>query len=421
MRRFSLPFLWVFSSPFAVASWLSVAALGYAETPENAIWDLKKLSEAPAYHWVDQQSPVHALSYTGEPFKGKPTQVFAYFATPETVKGSSQPPSGKLPGIVLIHGGGGTAFKVWAELWAKRGYVAIAMDLAGMRPDEKDNKVRTRWLDGGPDQSHIAKFDTIRTEDRSDDWPYHAVSNAILAHSLIRSLPYVDADRTAVTGISWGGYTTCIVASVDNRFKAAVPIYGCGFLQEHSSWLGEFLKLGPELTAKWVKEYDPGSHLPRCSVPIFFVNGTNDAHYWLNSYMKSFNVVTQAPKNIRIEVKMPHGHEVGWKPLEIGLFIDSKLGVNGENPLPVIKDLPSVASEKATARVQHQTALTKAAFVYAQPGGDVNKREWTTVPAEIKGDDLSASAPPAGTDMYFFTVTDERGAMVSSPLWEEKR
>ena len=27
---------------------------------------------------------------------------------------------------------------------------------------------------------------------------------------------------TAVTGISWGGYTTCLVASLDDRFKAAV-------------------------------------------------------------------------------------------------------------------------------------------------------------------------------------------------------
>jgi dienelactone hydrolase len=35
------------------------------------------------------------------------------------------------PGIVLVHGGGGAAFAKWAELWAKRGYAGIAMDLAG--------------------------------------------------------------------------------------------------------------------------------------------------------------------------------------------------------------------------------------------------------------------------------------------------
>lgn len=32
-------------------------------------------------------------------------------------------------------------------------------------------------------------------------------------------------------------YMTCIAAGLDNRFKAAVPVYGCGFLHENSVWL----------------------------------------------------------------------------------------------------------------------------------------------------------------------------------------
>jgi len=51
----------------------------------------------------------------------------------------------------------------------------------------------------------------------------------------LRSFPDVLPDRTAVTGICWGGYTTCLVASLDDRLKAAVPIYGCGFLYEGES------------------------------------------------------------------------------------------------------------------------------------------------------------------------------------------
>lgn len=42
----------------------------------------------------------------------------------------------------------------------------------------------------------------------------------------------VDADKTCLTGISWGGYLTCIVAALDNRFKAAAPVYGCGYMDE---------------------------------------------------------------------------------------------------------------------------------------------------------------------------------------------
>ena len=55
------------------------------------------------------------------------------------------------------------------------------------------------------------------------------------------------------TGISWGGYLTCIVAGLDNRFKAAVPVYGCGFLHENSAWLNEFEKMSAANKAKWIQ------------------------------------------------------------------------------------------------------------------------------------------------------------------------
>ena len=82
--------------------------------------------------------------------------------------------------------------------------------------------------DGGPNQGDDEKFGSI-DKPPTEQWSYHAVAAAIRGHSLIRSFPEVDAQRTAVTGISWGGYLTCIVAGLDSRFKAAVPVYGCGF------------------------------------------------------------------------------------------------------------------------------------------------------------------------------------------------
>jgi PhoPQ-activated pathogenicity-related protein len=151
------------------------------------------------------------------------------------------------------------------------------------------------------------------------------------AHTLLRSFPEVDAEHTAVTGISWGGYTTCLVASLDDRFKAAVPVYGCGFLHEGESVQKPSIDNLGDHRAKWVREYDPGSLLPRCKVPAFFVNGTNDIHYVLDSHMKSHAVV-RGEKQVRIQVNMAHGHPPGWAPEEIGLFIDSKC--RGGKPLP---------------------------------------------------------------------------------------
>jgi dienelactone hydrolase len=111
----------------------------------------------------------------------------------------------------LVHGGGGTAFREWAELWARRGYAAIAMDLAGSRPVEGANahaaENRTRLPQGGPGQGDEEKFGSI-DKPPTEQWPYHAVASVIKAHSLIRSFDHVDREKTAVTGISWGGYLT---------------------------------------------------------------------------------------------------------------------------------------------------------------------------------------------------------------------
>ena len=141
-------------------------------------------------------------------------------------------PSGKkVPGIVLVHGGGGTAFSEWAEIWAKRGYAAIAMDLAGRGAERK------RLEDGGPDQTAADKFGAIDGP-LTDQWTYHAVANVILAHSLLRRFDEVDVDRTALTGISWGGYLTCIVAGLDQRFQ--VVDLGFSLLDHRGKLLAEF-------------------------------------------------------------------------------------------------------------------------------------------------------------------------------------
>ena len=284
-------------------------------------WNLTELKKTPSMRWLSQDGPIHSLVYSGEKFQGRDTEVFAFYASPATL-GEARAES-KFPGVVLIHGGGGTAFAEWTWLWAKRGYAAIAMDLSGSQPmapiyDAQGKPVanqatkadtRTRLTNGGPNHGHPEKFDSIGGE-VSDDWPYHAAASVIRAHSLLRSFPEVLADRTAVTGISWGGYTTCLVASLDDRFRAAVPVYGCGFLHEGESVQKPAIdKLG-DRRQNWIDAYDPSSLLARCRVPILWVNGTNDIHYPLDSYQKSFDRVA-GKKQMRIEVAMRHGHPPG--------------------------------------------------------------------------------------------------------------
>lgn len=383
-------------------------------------WNLDQLFEAPQMRWEDRSGPVHSLIYQGEPVKGADTEVFAFYASPSTLDPSAK---GPFPGVVLIHGGGGTAFPEWAWLWAQRGYAAIAMDLSGRRPmppqldangvpTANQKGSRTKLAKGGLDHTHVEKFDCILTADTSDDWPYHAAASVIRAHSLLRSFEEVDAERTAVTGISWGGYTTCLVASLDSRFKAAVPVYGCGFLHEGESVQKPSIdKLGDH-RADWVREYDPGSLLPHCRVPILFVNGTNDIHYVLDSYQKSFDAVPDdTQKQMRIEVKMRHGHQPGWAPEEIGFFIDSKC--RDGKPLPV-PALPTIKGDTVTLNCTSAVPLKSAQLHYTTDGGLRSKREWKSLDAIIDGKTITAPAPPAAANTWFLAVTDERDAMVST-------
>ena len=124
-------------------------------------------------------------------------------------------------------------------------------------------------------------------EPLADQWPYHAVADVILAHSFLRSLPEVDADRIGVTGISWGGYLTCIVSGLDDRFKFAVPVYGCGFLGDNSVWVPQLKTMGAKgksLAGIW----DPSHFLPNGQMPKLWVTGTNDFAYPMDSLRKSY-------------------------------------------------------------------------------------------------------------------------------------
>ena len=410
--------------PILLLSWFTVALSAFADDTNAAPWNVTEWKKAPAMRWVDQGGPVHSLFYTGENYKGRATEVFAFYASPATLGKADG--AKKFPAVVLIHGGGGTAFAEWTWLWAQRGYAAIAMDLGGSRPispeydpntgtpvlnQTADKKTRTRLPNGGPDHGHAEKFDSI-AGDTSDQWPFHAAAAVIRAHSLLRSFPEVDAGRTAVTGISWGGYTTCLVASLDDRFKAAVPVYGCGFLFEGESVQKPSIdKLG-DLRQRWIGKYDPSSVLPRCRVPILFVNGTNDVHYPLDSYQKSFDRVPGA-KQMRIEVNMRHGHPPGWAPKEIGIFIDSQC--IGGKPLP-IPGKPVIEGEKIRLTVTAAAALKSATLHYTDDDGLRSKRTWKEIPAAISGDTITATRPPAEANTWFISMTDERDAMVTTDV-----
>jgi dienelactone hydrolase len=380
---------------------LSIFVLSvHSARAQSGPWNLDDLRKPPKVEWLDKDGTLRRLLYESEPYKGKPTRVFAYYAEPEKI-------DKKLPAMVLVHGGGGTAFAEWAQLWAKRGYIAIAMDLAG------HGEGRKRLPDGGPNQDDPSRFGQ---HDVKDMWSYHAVAAVVRGHSLLRSLPNVDADRVGITGISWGGYLTCMVAGLDDRFKVAVPVYGCGFIHESSVWVPTFAKMKDDWRKTWIDNFEPSKYLGNAKMPMLFVNGTNDFAYPLDSYQKSYRLAKD--RNLCVTVNMPHGHPQGWAPKEIGLFVDQHLRdgkklfhfeegrVNFQDNM-VMTGIIQTNDIKTVSL--HWTTDTKNAWP---------KRKWESRKAEClignATDFFRAPLPKDRPIIYFMTATDERGAVVSS-------
>ncbi len=368
-------------------------------------WDLEALSKAPKSVAAEgfEVAGLKAIYYDGLPWKGKPTQVFAWVGLPKA--------EGKVPAMVLVHGGGGTAFADWAKLWTGRGYAAIAMDLCGALP-RKSGKGWERHEQGGP--PGWGGFDQIDGEEK-DHWTYHAVADVLLGHSLLRSLPEVDPERIGITGISWGGYLTCISASVDRRFKFAAPVYGCGFLGEDSVWLPTFTQMGKEKADKWLKLWDPSQYLAKATMPFLWVNGTNDFAYPLDSYQKSYQL-PGPERTLAIRIRMAHAHGgPGEKPEEIHAFANALF--NGGVPLAKVLR-QGVEKGEAFATFTAKAPIVKAELCFTRDSGKWQARKWETASAKVENGRASAAVPD-GARVFYLNLFDDRDLVVSSEHVEQ--
>jgi len=367
------------------------ASVSSAWATDDGPWDMAALAKVPTATWGEAKEQIREVYYQGESLKGKPTRVFAYCGKPDG--------PGPFPGVVLVHGGGGAAFRDWVKHWVKNGYAALAMDLAGNGP-------AGRLPDGGPDQGDDVKFRNFTSDETKDIWTYQAVAAVIRGHSLLASLKEVDPKRIALTGISWGGYLTCIVAGLDHRFKAAVPVYGCGFIHEKSAWVDNyFSKMTYDLKKRWVENFEPSCYLGQAQCPMLFMNGTNDFAYPLDSYQKSYNLV-KSPVTLCIQINRGHGHI--WTFPEVDAFINSHLNMG----VPMLKIGPTqIDGDKAEAIISGSGSVAKVQLDYA----NAKDRVWQSVPAEVNGKSVTVKLPAVRPIIFYFNVTDERGLSISNP------
>ncbi len=370
------------------------------------MWDLAALRSPPeVFPASGHHAPgVEGFFYAGEPYRGKPTRVFAWYGEPQASAGE------RVPAMVLVHGGGGTAFAEWVRLWNSRGYAALAMDTCGAIGDRN-------WCDGNRIQHADAGprgwggFDAI-DEPVGDQWVHHAVAAVVRGVSHLSSRPRVDAARIGITGVSWGGFLTCLAAGIDDRPACAMPVYGCGFITEDSCWNADFQRLGLERARRWHDLFDPSVHLAGARLPMLWLNGTNDFAYVPSSWQKSYR---RAPgtRTVCLKLRMPHAHGgAGENAPELEVFADRHLrGGAG------LAHITAAGGDGAEQWVGYEApfSIRETALILTRSAGPWQERVWESLPAahDEAGRRVSARIPDDATAWYF-NLTDFRGLVVSS-------
>ncbi|MCX6972431.1 MAG: acetylxylan esterase [Verrucomicrobia bacterium] len=349
---------------------------------------------------------VKAIFYDALPWKGKPTRVFAWLGLPEKR-------AGKVPAVVLMHGGGGTAFKEWVKLWNDRGFAAIGIAIEG-QTDERDPTDPQAWklhAWPGPKRDGIYGDSSLPLEEQ---WMYHAVADAVLANSLLRSLPEVDANKVGIMGISWGGVITSTVIGIDPRFAFAISAYGCGHLFDSGNQYGQALGNNPLYREAW----DPMTRMDRVKTPVLWLSWPQDNHFPLDCQAASYRATT-GPRMVSLIPKMNHSHQAAWNPPDSYAFAES-----------IVRDGPPWCRQTGVVvkdgSVQVTFASTKpldhAVLITTSDSGFTGNRTWTESSATVekRGEDLIVTAPlPAGTTAWF--VNARSGALTASSDYQEAK
>lgn len=372
----------------------SFAEIDYQKN-RDLVLSLGKLITVPKIYPAEgfKSAPgIKAIFYDGLDYRGKKTRVFAYLGYP--TENSNQ----KLPAMVLVHGGGGTAFIDWVKEWTKRGYVAISMATEGQLDiKEKGSKWWTQHQWAGPKRAGIFGDHELPLEDQ---WMYHAVADVVLANNLLREDVKVDPEKIGLMGISWGGIITSTVMGIDTRFLHVIPTYGCGQLHVIDNQYGR--ALGEQKFYQLV--WNPMLRMDRAKMSALWLSWTGDTHFPLDVQSQNY---FKAPGKRMVSYipNMKHGHAVAWRPGESYAFADSM--VSQQKPwAEQIKLEQNKAMVKLVFRSDKQ--VDEATLVSTKDHGHTAKRTWSEQGLQYnqKGNSVTLEfSLPDQTSAWFVNLT----------------
>ncbi len=176
-------------------------------------------------------------------------------------------PNKKYPTLVYCQGGPQSALtQFFSTRWnfalmAANGYIVVAPNRRGMPG------WGTKW-----------------NEEISKDWGGQPMRDYLAATDYAKTLPYVDGERVAAVGASYGGYSVFMLAGIhENRFKTFIAHDGLfdmksWYLTTEELWFANW-----DLGSPWEKplpkaytEFNPSNYVDKWNRPIMIVQGGID-------------------------------------------------------------------------------------------------------------------------------------------------
>ncbi|KUJ53491.1 S9 family peptidase [Chryseobacterium sp. JAH] len=176
-------------------------------------------------------------------------------------------PSKKYPTLVYCQGGPQSALtQFFSTRWnfalmAANGYIVVAPNRRGMPG------WGTKW-----------------NEEISKDWGGQPMRDYLAATDFAKTLPYVDGERVAAVGASYGGYSVFMLAGIhNNRFKTFIAHDGLfdmksWYLTTEELWFANW-----DLGSPWEKplpkaytEFNPSNFVDKWNKPIMIFQGGID-------------------------------------------------------------------------------------------------------------------------------------------------
>ena len=354
----------------------------------------------PKTHYLSQYNNknIHSVMYDSAPYRGRPTRVFAYLGFPE---GAENKP---VPAVVLVHGGGGTAFPQWVKCWTERGYAALAMDTEGHMPTNNSTTAPELIYHDHSGPSRQGEFFDIDLP-VEEQWGYHALHAISSGLSLLQSDKRILPDKIGLCGISWGGILSALSLCLDPRFAFAVPIYGCGFLPAGQSYFGSVFR-NPKIKTL----YDPSEAFQKTKLPVLWINGGQDYHFPPSCTSLSAEYCPRG--SMLLLPDLAHGHDSGWAVDEVYAFADS---ICFDTP-----PLLTIAGQSAAGLI-YEGSCREACLVWSPTGvaytNEGSETLWETEPATVlaKESRVMWEIPP-DAKCYFVNLTDIYGRTISSCL-----